>query len=208
VLILFALPWRAGAAHASTDDTRLLTALDGTGSGVQETSLGDLVADSAASTGHVQIAFVPADELTPTTLPVGYVDADKVVDTLSYYGDTTDTVQVLNLTGEQVVKAITRSVSRLPQAYPGFLQVSGIKVTEEKGSLVVTLADGAALDPNATYKVAMTAPLAAGELGYFSIWGSQAKAKDSGVPIAQALRTYLGDNHDITEILGNRIIEH
>ena len=50
--------------------------------------------------------------------------------------------------------------------------------------------------------------LYAGELGYFNVWGSQAKPKDTGISMAQALRTYVIANHLITGILNNRITEH
>jgi len=195
-------------AHApSANDVHLLAALDGTGSGVKETNLGDLAADALAATGKTQIAFVPADEISATSIQPGSVDPEQIVLALSYYGDATDTVQVLDLTGDQIIKAIARSVSRKPQAYPGYLQIAGLKVSVDKDVVTATKADGTVLDPKAHYKVSMSAPLAAGELGYFSVWGDS-KPKDTGVSMAQAMRSFLSDNREIPGTTFNRITEH
>jgi 2',3'-cyclic-nucleotide 2'-phosphodiesterase (5'-nucleotidase family) len=183
-------------------------ALDGTNSGAKETNFGDLVTTAAAASAQTQIALIPADEITATSVQPGSIDPEQIVLALSYYGDSTDTVQVLDLTGEQIQKALQRSASRLPQPYPGFLQVSGLKVVVNKGSITASLSDGSALDPRAHYKVATSAPLAAGELGYFSIWGSAAKPKDTGISLAQALRSYLTDNRQVSGVTDDRIIEH
>jgi len=202
---LLQIPARALTAAA---DVRVLTALDGTNSGVKETNLGDLVADAAATAGQAQIALIPADEISSTVVQPGSVDPEQIVLALSYYGDATDTVQVMDLSGDQIIKALTRSISRKPQAYPGFLQVSGLRVKVDKEVVTATLANGTALDPAAHYKVAMSAPLAAGELGYFNIWGSDIKLKDTSVSMAQALRNYLANNRQITGNVDNRITEH
>ncbi len=191
----------AGSVHVETT-------LDGTNSGVKETNFGDLVSTAAAASAQTQIALIPADEITSTSVAAGSVDPEQIVLALSYYGDSTDTVQVLDLTGDQILKALQRSASRLPQPYPGFLQVSGLKVEVNKGIVTASLSNGSALDPRTHYKVATSAPLAAGELGYFSIWGSDAKPKDTGVSLAQALRSYVTDNRQISGATDDRIIEH
>ena len=78
-------------------------------------------------TGNADIALVAADDITETSFPAGSVAPERIVKSLRYANDLTDTVVVLNLTGAQIRKVVERSVSRAPQPFDGFLQVSGLQ---------------------------------------------------------------------------------
>lgn len=116
------------AQSAAKDRVQLETALDSQGIGHQETTLGDVVADAVRQTGRADIALVAADDVTEASFPAGSVAPKSLVATLRYAQDVTDTVVVLDLTGAQIRKVIERSVSRAPQPFDGFLQVSGLQV--------------------------------------------------------------------------------
>jgi len=95
----------------------------------------------------------------------------------------TDTVIVLDLTGEQIRAAFELSVALYPESNMSFLQVSGFEATFKKdGSadhrLVSVTANGAPLDNAKKYSVAMPALLAHGAVGYYRVWGKTKPAKE------------------------------
>lgn len=197
------------ASTASAQQTEQLSAaLDGAGSGAASTNLGNLIADAVASTAGTHIALVAADEITETSVGPGNVDPEEIVHTLSYFGDDTDTVVVLDLTGKQLLDALTRSASRLPQKYPGFLQVSGLHVSIDHGTVSAATSDGVQIAALTHYRVATTSPLASGELGYFDILGKGAKVQETATSLAQSVRSYLTVHRVLSGLLETRIVVH
>ena len=190
------------------------TALAGTGGTASETNLGDLVADAVRQTGHAQVGLVPADEINGrAAVAAGKTDASAIIATLHYADDPSETVVVLNLTGAQLVKVAERSVSRAPQPFEGFLQVSGLKVryspSQPEGKRVsLTNADGGEVDAAKTYRVATTRPIAGGALGYFQIWSQKDIAEDTGVSVAKSLGEYLDAHKTINITVEGRISTH
>lgn len=93
----------------------------------------------------------------------------------------TDGIEVLSLTGDQIRQAFERSVSMYPAQNKSFLQISGFDVVYKKAAgptrIVSISVNGAPLDNNKSYTVAMPWPLAHGAVGYFRVWNSDKPVK-------------------------------
>ena len=194
-LLLLSIILVAGGVAAEAATVTLKTPLDSTASASAETNYGDLVADAMRAAGGADAAFVPATELRDVSLPVGDVDTGKLVGVLRAASDPTDTVFTLHLTGDQVVEALERSVSRAPGGYDGFLQVSGIQFTYNAASTdsvrirQVTIG-GKLVSPQQTYVIATSRMLADGSVGYFEVWRNTASPTDTGVAVSKALTDF------------------
>ncbi|HEY3284256.1 MAG TPA: 5'-nucleotidase [Armatimonadota bacterium] len=150
----------------------------GEGAVTKETPLGNLVADAvrnAAKSEKVDAALVPAGSLTETALPEGQVSDEAIRKALAFPDDR---VVAVKLTGEQIKKALERSVSLYPKKFLGYLQVSGITFSFKdgdvpEGSRVVNVRiAGVPLDLKKEYVVAMPEPLGVmGDHGYKAVWG-------------------------------------
>ena len=211
-LMLMALPSFAASPAASTKDTvQVQNALSASGVSSRETSLGNLIADALRQTGHTQIALIPADEIDGTAnIPAGKVEISTIVETLRYAADPSDTVVVLNLTGAQLLKVAERSVSRAPQPFDGFLQISGLQIryspSQTAGSRVSLVGvGGGEMDAGKTYRVAVSRPLAGGSLGYFQIFGQKDITEDTGISISKSLSSYLAAHPTISTVVEDRI---
>ena len=211
-LMLMALPSFAASLAASTKDTvQVQNALSASGVSSRETSLGNLIADALRQTGHTQIALIPADEIDGTAnIPAGKVEISTIVETLRYAADPSDTVVVLNLTGAQLLKVAERSVSRAPQPFDGFLQISGLQIryspSQTAGSRVSLVGvGGGEMDAGKTYRVAVSRPLAGGSLGYFQIFGQKDITEDTGISISKSLSSYLAAHPTISTEVEDRI---
>jgi len=213
--LLAAEGWAASgvsaAPPASKDAVQVQTALSGGGASARESNLGDLVADALRQTGGAQIGLAAADEISGgASVPAGRATVDSIVSTLRYADDASDTVVVLNLTGAQLLKVAERSVSRAPEPFAGFLQVSGLQIryspAQPAGRRVSLVgAEGGELDAAKTYRVATTRPIATGGLGYFQIWSQKDIAEDTGVPVAKSLAAYLAAHRTVTNTVEGRI---
>ena len=214
---LAALSAAAPAAPSALKERRgketvqVQTALSGTGVASGETNLGDLIADAVRQTGHAQVGLVPADEINgKAQIAAGKTDPSAIIGALRYADDPSDTVVVLNLTGAQLVKVAARSVSRAPQPFDGFLQVSGFQIHYSPGQpegkrVSLSGADGGTLDLGKTYRVATTRPIAGGSLGYFQIWSKKDIAEDTGIPLAKSLGEYLSAHKTVNSTVEGRI---
>jgi 2',3'-cyclic-nucleotide 2'-phosphodiesterase (5'-nucleotidase family) len=171
------------------------TTLSTLGMQTQETGLGDLATDALRASTGAQISFIPAGSFKEASVPA---DRIKYADVNSFLQYSDDSINVMDLTGAQIVKALERSVSLYPQKNMGFLQVSGLTFSfnpkAPRGSRIssVTLDDKTKINPNSRYRVATTHPFANGEYGYFIIWGKDKdKITDSGVSISAAVSNYI-----------------
>jgi 5'-nucleotidase/UDP-sugar diphosphatase len=213
--LLAAGPVSASEKEAASKDTvQVQTALSATGVASKETNLGDLIADALKQTGRADVSLIPADEINShAQIPAGKTDPSAIVQTLRYADDPSDTVVVLDLTGAQLLKVAARSVSRAPEPFDGFLQVSGLQIRyspdQPEGKRVsrVTVGDSA-IDTNKTYRVATTRPPAGGSLGYFQIWSKKDIAEDTGVSLSKSLSNYLSAHKTISSAVENRITTH
>ena len=158
---------------SSKDTVQVQTALSGSGVASRETNLGNLIADAVRQTGQAQIALVPADEIDGNAqIAAGKADMSAIISTLRYGSDPSDTVVVLSLTGAQLLKVAERSVSRAPQPFDGFLQVSGLQIryspAQPEGKRVSLVgAGGSEVDASHTYRVAVPPPAGRRQLGLF-----------------------------------------
>lgn len=204
--VLLGLGVAAVAARAAKDAIQVQAPLDGANAGAAETNLGDLVADAVRQTGNADIALVAADEITDASVPAGSVPPGQIVKTLRYADDATDTVVVLTLTGAQIRKAVERGLSRAPQPFNGFLQVSGLQVRGGGDGKKIRLSGaGGEISDKTSYRVATTRPIADGSLGYFQIWSKSDVAENTGQSVAQSLANYLASHKTLSGAVEGRI---
>jgi 2',3'-cyclic-nucleotide 2'-phosphodiesterase (5'-nucleotidase family) len=96
-----------------------------------------------------------------------------------------DEVVVLSLRGEQILQALERALELYPQKNNAFLQLAGAEVRfnpkAEPGKRILSVViAGAKLEPERVYKVATTAPMARGALGYFRVWSRDQITQSTG----------------------------
>ncbi len=206
------------AAYASpqsvsktADTVQVVTALSGAGSSHAETNLGNLVADAVRQTGNASVALIPSDEIDGgASIPAGKTDPTKIISALHYAGDPSDTVVVLSLTGAQLLKVAERSVSRAPEPFDGFLQISGLQIRYDQNQpagkrVSLVGAGGSEVDSGKSYRVAMTRSLAGGSLGYYQIWSGKDISDDTGIPLSKSLGTYLTAHSTLNSVVEGRI---
>ncbi len=172
-----------------------------------ETSFGDLTADALATAAGTKIAFVPAVSFKSGTIPIGPVTKDAVAAVLT---QPEETWAVVSLSGAKLREALERSVSRAPLPNAGFLQISGIVLTYDpaaarnarigdlKVDLKVAGADGpVAVDPAATYEVAMPLSLAKGGSGYFTVFGEGDIVRSGDTQLADAIVSFVAAKESV-----------
>ena len=130
-----------------------------------------------------------------------------------------NTLATMDLTGEQILKALEHGVSKAPVESGGFLHVSGMKYTydhsQPAGSRVKTVeikgADGkyTSLDPKATYVVATNAFTAKGGDGYdvFKAVYEQGNVTDLGFSDWENLRDYVQKIKTVDPQIEGRIVD-
>lgn len=181
--------------------------LNSVGCQTQETSLGDLMADAVRASANTQIALIPAGGFREITIPKGAV---KIADVLKCLQYPDDQIAIMKLTGDQLLKALERSVSIYPQRNMGFLQVSGLTLTFDPSSskdsrIKSVMVGGEHLDADQSYRVATTKPLADGAYGYFTIWGDEhPQMRDK--TIAQAATDFLSQRTAVDYLVLSRIL--
>jgi len=179
----------AAAAVSATD-------LSSKGIGSSETELGDLVADAIRAQVKADVGFITASELKETIIPKGDVSVEDLKNALTYRDDT---ISVLSLRGDQIRRALERSVMIYPQKNLGFLQVSGLEFTfdpkapKEARALSVSVG-GKPLRDSQSYTVAATNSLAKGALGYFRIWQDDQITRVTKTTVLKAVEDYLQAN--------------
>lgn len=156
--------------------------IPGRGAGTPESPLGDLISD--AQLAHAK-SLDPGTDLA--LMNPGGIRSDLVHkasgsegDGVVTYGEAftvqpfSNTVNLVDLTGAQLLTALRQQVSGVNEASPKILQVSDgftytLDMTKSGADRVVTgtvRLNGEALDPNATYRVAMNSFLAGGGDGF------------------------------------------
>ncbi|MCQ4211304.1 bifunctional metallophosphatase/5'-nucleotidase [Streptomyces longispororuber] len=180
----------------------------GRGAGTPEEPLGDLIAD--AQLAHAQ-SLDPKTSLA--LMNPGGVRADLVHkatgsegDGVVTYGEAftvqpfSNTVNLADLTGAQVIEALQQQVSGGNEASPKILQPSAgltytLDMTKTGAARVVVDSirlNGAAIDPAATYRVAMNSFLAGGGDGFAALGAG--KNPLVGADDLKALNDYLTAN--------------
>lgn len=147
-----------------------------------ESPLGDMIAD--AQLAYAKSVDPEADlaVMNPGGIRAGltYAASGSEGDGVVTYGEAytvqpfANTVNLVNLTGAQVITALQQQVSGANEAAPKILQISKgltytLDLTKTGAARVVADSvklDGAAIDPAATYRVAMNSFLAGGGDGF------------------------------------------
>jgi hypothetical protein len=126
------------------------------------------------------------------SVPASGFTADDLVRALAHPDDE---VVVLSLRGEQILQALERALELYPQKNNAFLQLAGAEVRfnpkAEPGKRVLSVViAGAKLERERVYKVATTAPMARGALGYFRVWSRDQITQSTGRTVADVVRDY------------------
>ncbi|GAA1377517.1 bifunctional metallophosphatase/5'-nucleotidase [Streptomyces beijiangensis] len=202
--------WNKLAAPVANRPQGFISAdINGRGSSAYEKPLGDLIADaqlaglSPADKGGAQIAFMnPGGIRSDLVYKASGTEGDGVVT----YGEAftvqpfTNMMNVVDLTGAQVVSALQQQVSGSNEASPKILQSSKgltytLDMTKAGAARVVTGTielDGAAIDPAKTYRVAMNEFLAGGGDGFAAL--GQGTNKLVGASDLDVFNAYLAAN--------------
>lgn len=176
--------WNALAAPIASRPQGFISAdINGRGSTALEKPLGDLIADAQAeglapaAQGGAQVAFMnPGGIRADLVYANGAGEGDGVVT----YGESftvqpfTNMMNVVDLSGANLIAALQQQVSGLNEASPKILQVSkGLTYTldlTKSGAARVSASsiklNGEAIDPAKTYRVAMNEFLAGGGDGF------------------------------------------
>ncbi|MET7780624.1 bifunctional metallophosphatase/5'-nucleotidase [Streptomyces mirabilis] len=178
------------------------------GNAGNESPLGDMIAD--AQLAYAKSVDPEADlaVMNPGGIRAGltYAASGSEGDGVVTYGEAytvqpfANTVNLVNLTGAQVITALQQQVSGANEAAPKILQISkGLTYTLDltKTGAARVVADsiklnGAAIDPAATYRVAMNSFLAGGGDGFAEL-GKGADVLVGGDDLA-AFESYLTAN--------------
>ncbi|MFE3901149.1 bifunctional metallophosphatase/5'-nucleotidase [Streptomyces sp. NPDC059153] len=179
--------WNALAAPIANKPQGYITAdIDGRSSTAPEKPLGNLIADAQleglapADKGGAVVAFMNPGGIRGDLV---YASADGKSDGVVTYGESftvqpfTNMMNVVDLTGAQLITALQQQVSGSNEAGPKILQVSKgltytLDMTKTGAARVVTdtiKLNGAAIDPAKTYRVAMNEFLAGGGDGFAAL---------------------------------------
>ncbi|MFE5089973.1 bifunctional metallophosphatase/5'-nucleotidase [Streptomyces sp. NPDC056638] len=179
--------WNALAAPIANKPQGYITAdIDGRSSTAPEKPLGNLIADAQleglapADKGGAVVAFMNPGGIRGDLV---YASADGKSDGVVTYGESftvqpfTNMMNVVDLTGAQLITALQQQVSGSNEASPKILQVSKgltytLDMTKTGAARVVTdtiKLNGAAIDPAKTYRVAMNEFLAGGGDGFAAL---------------------------------------
>lgn len=181
----------------------------GRGATTPESPLGDLIADAQLEAmkpednGGAQLALMnPGGIRSDLTHAASGSEGDGVVT----YGEGftvqpfTNMMTAIDLTGEQLITALRQQVSGANEESPKILQVSEgftytLDMTKSGEDRVVedsVKLDGEAIDPSATYRVAMNEFLAGGGDGFAAF--KDGKDKFVGESDLDALEAYFGEH--------------
>ena len=160
----------------------------------QECTLGNLCADSFKEVLVADLAMVNGGDIRVNLLK-GNLTRKNLIDVVPFFS----TVLLNQCSGQIILDALEMSVSKLPNSFGGFLQVSGVNfdvdtsisspvVTDSNGMFTNVDGDrrvsnvkinGVALDINKDYKVSMSEYLSKGGDGYSMF--SQCKLIDESI---------------------------
>jgi len=183
---------------------------------VEECNLGNLITDALRADTGAQIAITNGGGIR-ADIDEGNVTYGEVLTVLPFG----NLVSTLELTGADVIAALENGVSQVTLTEDGliqrdgasgrFPQVSGINYTfdptQEPGSRIVevTLEDGTALDPEATYTIATNDFMRNGGDEYTVLDENAIDPYDFGKPLDQVLIEYIQENGPVAPATEGRI---
>lgn len=172
---------------------------------VQETNLGNLVADVIRNTVDADIALTNGGGIRASMHP-GEVSVADIYSVLPF----DNTLAVVELRGMDIIEALEHSVRLLPAQNGGFLQVSGIsfEVMPDAipGARVINVkVNGEPISMSRYYTVATNDFLAAGGDGYETFKNGKLVA-DTGIMLRDVMVDYFLANPEIKTPAEGRII--
>lgn len=206
--------WNKTAAPIAGAPQGFISAdINGRGSTAPEKPLGNVIADAQlaglapADKGGAQVAFMNPGGIRADLV---YTASGSEGDGVVTYGEAftvqpfTNMMNVVDLTGAQLLAALQQQVSGANEASPKILQVSKgftytLDMTKTGAARVVTDSvklDGAALDPAKTYRVAMNEFLGGGGDGFPAL--GQGTNKLVGASDLDLFNAYLAANSTAT----------
>ncbi|MEV7128205.1 bifunctional metallophosphatase/5'-nucleotidase [Streptomyces sp. NPDC093260] len=205
--------WNALAAPVANRPVGYISGdINGRGATTPESPLGDLIADAQLAHAKSLDSKAVLALMNPGGIRSDLVhkasggEGDGVVT----YGEAftvqpfSNTVNLVDLTGAQLITALQQQVSGPNEASPKILQISAgltyrLDLTKSGAARVVTDSvrlDGAAIDPAATYRVAMNSFLAGGGDGFTEL--GKGKNPLVGADDLKAFNDYLTANSSAT----------
>ncbi len=191
-----------------------LTAVDNEGKPIriirsQETNLGDLCADAYRLVSGADIGVVNGGGIR-AAIPAGDITFEQIIN-VHPFGNA---MCVVEATGQQILDALEKSVSKLPDENGGFLQVSGLTFTvdmsvpstvvvDDKGSFVEVSGErrvkdvkvgGEDLDPAKTYTLASHNYMLKSGGDGFNMFINDKLLQDEVMLDNQVLITYITEN--------------
>lgn len=128
----------------------------------QETNLGNFVTDIMRRSSGADIALLNAGSLR-ASIDEGPITLEEVFKAMPYENE----IVLVELTGREIEQILRRAVSGTREDEDGgFLHVSGLRFRIRARTPVEILADGQPLDPDKSYRVAVTDFMASGGDGY------------------------------------------
>jgi 5'-nucleotidase / UDP-sugar diphosphatase len=189
-LILAVALWvLVGALGAAPGRCAATDQLSTVGCDRQETSFGDLTADALCDASGTVISLAPAVGFKSGSIPAAGVTRDQIASLLQ---TPDETWAVCRLTGDQIRKALERSLNRLPLPSMAFLQVSGLTVnydaSQPRGERVTALTSSRGpVQAELAYEVAMPLSLAQGGSGYFQVFDKDSIIRRGTAGLADAV---------------------
>ncbi|MCW5933304.1 MAG: 5'-nucleotidase C-terminal domain-containing protein [Fimbriimonadia bacterium] len=173
--------------HAQTVTLPHSASTSEVGSGAN--ALAQTIVEAIRLESGADIAWLGAAFFADTRLEKGARSADELLKAVQY---PEDEVVVLSLTGDQIKKALERSVELYPGRNNAFLQLAGLSVRfkENGANKILSVRIGRnEIDPSRAYTVAVTASLARGALGYQAIWGKEQISRSTGKTVAEMVKS-------------------
>jgi 5'-nucleotidase len=176
-----------------------------------ETNMGDLFADAVRADANADAALVNAGGIRGDRV---YAAGPLTRRTLLEMHPFGNIVCTLAVTGSVLAQALESGVSKLPAAAGQFPQVSGLTMEVDKAAPAghrvsrVTV-NGAPLDPNRTYRLAVPDFVMKGGDAYGMFVGQRVLVgPEAGDLIANALEKYVAERRDISPTVEGRIVIH
>ncbi|MCR4401342.1 MAG: 5'-nucleotidase C-terminal domain-containing protein [Firmicutes bacterium] len=171
----------------------------------RETNLGNLVADVMRAAGQADIALTNGGGIR-ASMDKGPITVGEIFTVLPF----DNTLVVLEVSGENVKKALERAVSDYPKELGAFLQVSGVRFefdpAKPAGGRVMSVEiAGAPLDPKKLYKVATNDFMAAGGDGYDMFKGAKVLFS-SGEMLRDVMARYIAEAGAVSPQVEARIV--
>lgn len=166
----------------------------------EETNLGNFVTDIMRRSSGADIALLNAGSLR-ASIDEGPITLEEVFKAMPYENE----IVLVELTGREIDQILRRAVSGTRQDEDGgFLHVSGLRFRIRSRTPVEILADGQPLDPDKTYRVAVTDFMASGGDGYALL-----KAKEAyrtGSPLRELIVDTIRDLGRVSASREDRIV--